>query len=462
MLGSASNHATTTKNQRMQKPQTPPQDGEPLLAPATKPVAELRDVTKVYLEGKRRRVVLEEVDLRVPPGELLILLGRSGSGKSTVLNLLAGIDPPTTGEVLLGGEPLNRMPERERTLLRRDKIGFIFQFFNLIPTLTVEENVLLPLELSGRLNQKERRRALDLLDTVGLGDRRASFPDVLSGGEQQRVAIARALAHDPLLLLADEPTGNLDLETAHEITELLERSARDAGKTLIVATHSREVAALGLSRGAAGLAGAGGAPFRVWLEDWSVESTGERDFPVRLRASGGDVALDLTLDSRKPPVFHGDRGLSRKGAAPGNASYYYSLTRLGASGTLTTDGRELMVFQLRLEDGGVDPVSHGTLVAADGSSRPLELEDFRLEVQATWRSPRGAIYPAGWRLDVTPEGGKRSIPSAGLELEIQPLLAGQELDVSFRYWEGAVTAHGTAGGEPVTGHGYVELVGYGE
>ena len=211
----------------------------------TQPVAELRDVTKIYREGERRRAVLRNVDLAVAPGELLILLGRSGSGKSTVLNLLAGIDPPTAGEVLLGGEPLTRMAERERTLLRRDRIGFIFQFFNLIPTLTVEENLLLPLELSGRLDKAERTRALELLDSVGLADRRASFPDVLSGGEQQRVAIARALAHDPLLLLADEPTGNLDLDTAHEITELLERSARDAGKTLVVATHSREVADLG-------------------------------------------------------------------------------------------------------------------------------------------------------------------------------------------------------------------------
>ncbi len=204
------------------------------------PVAELRGVTKVYREGDRRRAVLRDVDLSVAPGELLILLGRSGSGKSTVLNLLSGIDAPTEGEVLLGGEPLSRLAERERTLLRRDRIGFVFQFFNLIPTLTVEENLLLPLELAGKRSGAEKRRALGLLEDVGLADRGDSFPDVLSGGEQQRVAIARALAHDPLLLLA-----NLDLETAHEVTELLERSARAAGKTLIVATHSRELADLG-------------------------------------------------------------------------------------------------------------------------------------------------------------------------------------------------------------------------
>ena len=211
----------------------------------TPPVAELRDVTKTYLEGERRHTVLHQVDLVVAEGELVILLGRSGSGKSTVLNLFAGIDLPTSGEVRVGGVSLQKLSERDRTLLRRDRIGFVFQFFNLIPTLTVEENVLLPLELAGRLDACELQRAMDLLVTVGLADRRESYPDVLSGGEQQRVAIARALAHEPLLLLADEPTGNLDLETAHEITELLVDSARQAGKALIVATHSRELASIG-------------------------------------------------------------------------------------------------------------------------------------------------------------------------------------------------------------------------
>ncbi len=214
------------------------------MSPA-EPVAELNAVTKIYREGERQHAVLRQVDLRVRGGELLILLGRSGSGKSTVLNLIAGIDLPTAGEVWVGGICLGTLDERGRTLLRRDRIGFVFQFFNLIPTLTVEDNILLPLELSGKLGADERRRALDLLGSVGLGDRRASYPDVLSGGEQQRVAIVRALAHDPLLLLADEPTGNLDLETAQEITELLVTSAREAGKTLIVATHSRELATIG-------------------------------------------------------------------------------------------------------------------------------------------------------------------------------------------------------------------------
>ena len=263
-----------------------------------------------------------------------------------------------------------------------------------------------------------------------------------------------------------------------------------------------------LSRGAGGLAGAGGRPFQVWIEDWSVQSIGDQAFPVRLQARDGDLALDLVLENQKPPVFHGEQGLSRKGETPGNASYYYSLTRLGARGRVTLDGREipvtgsswldrewstsvlgkeqvgwdwfslqlddgreLMVYQMRLEDGGVDPSSHGTLVAVDGTLRALEAADYRIEATGTWRSPRGATYPAGWRLQVAPEGrqghsapdGVRPNLKAGsLVLEIEPLFADQELDVSFRYWEGAVDAYGTAGGEPVSGRGYVELVGYGD
>jgi len=213
------------------------------------PVVELRRVTKVYREGRVDRPVLRDADLAVGGGEIVVLLGRSGSGKSTLLNLLAGIDLPDSGQVLLRGEDLTRLSERQRTLLRRREIGFVFQFFNLIPTLTVEENLLLPLELAGRLGAGERyrvkrRRARDLLDSVGLADRGASYPDVLSGGEQQRVAIARALAHGPALLLADEPTGNLDVETAEQVLELLERSVRGAGKTMVMATHSREAARL--------------------------------------------------------------------------------------------------------------------------------------------------------------------------------------------------------------------------
>ncbi|MCI0401079.1 MAG: ABC transporter ATP-binding protein [Gammaproteobacteria bacterium] len=204
-------------------------------------IIKLRNLTKVYQEGEREHIVLREVNAEFNEGELIVLLGRSGSGKSTLLNLISGIDVPTTGEVIINSTPLTRISEQARTLFRRRHIGFIFQFFNLIPTLTVEENLLLPLELNVRNNAEEVEKALHLLDEIGLRDRAGSYPDRLSGGEQQRVAIARALTHDPLLILADEPTGNLDLETGHDVLDLLDRLTRQAGKTLIMGTHSREV-----------------------------------------------------------------------------------------------------------------------------------------------------------------------------------------------------------------------------
>ena len=208
------------------------------------PLIEIRNLTKAYEEGERRRVVLRDATVSIERGELAVLVGRSGSGKSTLLNLLSGIDLPTSGEIVVDGVEISHLSERERTLFRRDRIGFVFQFFNLIPTLTVEENLLLPLELKGKVDPAQRRAALDLLAEVGLGDRRDSYPDRLSGGEQQRVAVARALAHDPLLVLADEPTGNLDLETGLQVLEILDRLTRQAGKTMVMVTHSREVVGL--------------------------------------------------------------------------------------------------------------------------------------------------------------------------------------------------------------------------
>jgi len=174
-------------------------------------------------------------------GELVVLVGRSGSGKSTLLNLISGIDLPSSGEVWVAGSEVSALDEHHRTLFRRRSIGFIFQFFNLLPTLTVEENLLLPLELNGRVSAADRDRALALLDEVDLRERAGTFPDRLSGGEQQRVAVARALANNPPLVLADEPTGNLDLETGLEVIELLDRLTRRAGKTLLMVTHSPEV-----------------------------------------------------------------------------------------------------------------------------------------------------------------------------------------------------------------------------
>jgi putative ABC transport system ATP-binding protein len=212
--------------------------------PAAPPFLELSDLCRAYREGERLRTVLSGATATLGRGEIAVLLGRSGSGKSTLLNLIAGIDRPTSGTVTIGGVELSALSERDRTLFRRDHIGFIFQFFNLIPTLSVEENLLLPLELQGRLGPVERQRALALLAEVGLADRVGDFPDRLSGGEQQRVAIARALAHDPDLVLADEPTGNLDLETGLAVLDLLDRLTRRSGKTLVMVTHSHEVVGL--------------------------------------------------------------------------------------------------------------------------------------------------------------------------------------------------------------------------
>jgi putative ABC transport system ATP-binding protein len=205
---------------------------------------ELSRVVKRYREGESERVVLHEVDLTVESGQVVALLGRSGSGKSTLLNLVSGIDHPTSGGVRVDGVDVVALSETVRTRLRRRRIGFVFQFFNLIPTLTVEENLRLPLELNGIDGADGRRRALDLLGEVGLADRASSFPDRLSGGEQQRVAVARALVHGPALVLADEPTGNLDAESARQVLALLAGLARREGKTVIAASHSEEVAAL--------------------------------------------------------------------------------------------------------------------------------------------------------------------------------------------------------------------------
>ena len=203
----------------------------------------LVQLSKSYREGERTRVVLDGASAEFARGEFAALLGRSGSGKSTLLNLVSGIDRPDAGEVWVGGQELTRLNDQERTLFRRRHIGFVFQFFNLIPILSVLENVTLPLELNGSPARAARAAAEPLLSAVGLLDRAATAPDKLSGGEQQRVAIARALITDPLLVLADEPTGNLDEATGESVLSLLDRLTRQAGKNLLMVTHSAESAA---------------------------------------------------------------------------------------------------------------------------------------------------------------------------------------------------------------------------
>ncbi|MBI3733275.1 MAG: carotenoid 1,2-hydratase [Chloroflexi bacterium] len=243
------------------------------------------------------------------------------------------------------------------------------------------------------------------------------------------------------------------------------------------------------SRGAAGLAGASGQPYRVWLEDWEVTSLSADGGRVRLRAEDAGRALDLTLAADKPPVLHGDGGLSPKTNAAGNASYYVSFTRLSTQGTLTSGGqtltvgglswmdhefgttslgpdavgwdwfaaqlsdwREVMFFQIRQRDGSIEPLSSGTLIEADGTARHLRREDVDVQVSGRWASrATGATYPAGWTL---------TIPSADLRLTLQPYVPDQEMRVSITYWEGAVVITGQSRGQPVSGSGFVELTGY--
>jgi putative ABC transport system ATP-binding protein len=206
-------------------------------------IIRLENLSKDYAEGGQTRTVLHDCNANFEEGQFVAIRGRSGSGKSTLLNLIAGIDAPTSGDIYIDDVRVTRLSARAHTLFRRDHIGFVFQFFNLIPTLTVLENVLLPAELANRNGAATRTQALALLDRVGLADRLAVFPDKLSGGEQQRVAIARALLQNPRLVLADEPTGNLDAKTGDEIMHLLDEMTRRAGKTLIMVTHSRQIAA---------------------------------------------------------------------------------------------------------------------------------------------------------------------------------------------------------------------------
>jgi putative ABC transport system ATP-binding protein len=201
----------------------------------------LRGVSKTF-DGKRKVTALDGIDLSIAKGEMASLVGPSGSGKSTMLNLIGGLDRPTQGEVELDGQPLSKLSDDDLTRVRRDKIGFIFQFFNLLPTLSCLENVALPLHLRGWPRKKVEERARELLDMVKLGARVEHLPDELSGGERQRVAIARALSVYPPILLADEPTGNLDTHTGAEILKLIHDLHDRLGATVLVVTHDKAVA----------------------------------------------------------------------------------------------------------------------------------------------------------------------------------------------------------------------------
>jgi putative ABC transport system ATP-binding protein len=203
------------------------------------------DVRKVYQQGKHEITALDGVSLDIARGEFAVIMGPSGSGKSTLLHLIGGLDRPSSGELLVDQRLVGQMADDQVTLFRRTKIGFIFQFFNLLPTLTALENVTLPFVLDGRSNAEAEQRAMVLLGKVELEHRKDHLPEEMSGGEIQRIAVARALAFDPPILLADEPTGNLDSKTGESILSLLRQINRDNGCTIVMVTHSQEAASYG-------------------------------------------------------------------------------------------------------------------------------------------------------------------------------------------------------------------------
>ena len=207
------------------------------------PVLEAIGLKKLYQLGDHQVNALGGVDFVVEKGEFVAIMGPSGSGKSTLLHLLGGLDQPTDGDVTLAGQKLSLLSDKRATLVRRRNIGFVFQFFNLLPTLTAQENVALPLIIDGQNLRKLQPHIEELLKLVGIYDRRSHKPEQLSGGEQQRVALARALVTQPAIVLADEPTGNLDSKTGNAIMELLRRSVSELGQTVIVVTHDARAAA---------------------------------------------------------------------------------------------------------------------------------------------------------------------------------------------------------------------------
>src|SRR2546421_2964026 len=223
---------------QLARTRAPAADGGPVQAAAVSAC----DVTRCYGEGESAVQALRGVTLEVPAGQFTAVMGPSGSGKSTLMHILAGLDKPTEGQVWIGEREISTMADKELTQLRRDNVGFIFQFFNLLPILTAEENITLPLSIAGRKPEKDWLEAV--IQEVGLADRRRHRPSELSGGQQQRVAVARALISRPTVLFADEPTGNLDSHTSDEVLSLLRRSVDELGQTIVMVTHDPHAAAL--------------------------------------------------------------------------------------------------------------------------------------------------------------------------------------------------------------------------
>ncbi len=208
-------------------------------------IIEAKNLNKTFKMGDLDIEVLKDINLSIESGEFVSIMGPSGSGKSTLLYLIGGLDKPTSGSVKIKGNELSEMKDKEQSIMRRRDIGFVFQFYNLIPNLSVEENVILPVLLDGKKLKDYRSKLDDILEVVGLADRRAHTPRELSGGQQQRVAIARALVNEPDIILADEPIGNLDTKTGTEVMQLLQRINREKKKTIVQVTHSKEAADYG-------------------------------------------------------------------------------------------------------------------------------------------------------------------------------------------------------------------------
>ena len=206
-------------------------------------IIEVKNVCKSFGDKGNRTRVLDNISLTVAESEFISLMGASGSGKSTLLYLIGGLDTPDSGDILLEGKDISKMRDRELSKLRREGMGFVFQFFNLVQNLSVEDNILLPMVMDGKDPKKYRDRLDVILETVGLSDKRKSYPNQLSGGQQQRCAIARAVIYEPKILLADEPTGNLDSRNGREIMELFSRINKEKGITILMVTHSAECAA---------------------------------------------------------------------------------------------------------------------------------------------------------------------------------------------------------------------------
>lgn len=300
----------------------------------------IEGLTKTFRDGETRTTILDSLDLSVETGEFLALLGRSGSGKSTLLNCIAGIETPDSGSIRLGEDEIVGLDDDRRSLIRRDRIGFVFQFFNLLPILSVRENVALPALLQGRPRGEVHRRADALLAELGLEGRGDERPDHLSGGEQQRVATARALINDPLVLLADEPTGNLDGTTGAATLELLRDLNERLGVTIVMATHSREAAA------AAGRA--------VRLQDGRLV-----DDPTEETVKEPEVTPSPTVEAPAEP----DETPSGPMAAVGGAA-------VAAEGASEISAEQLAAIQAEIADD--DPVENE---AVDLEGQVAELED---------------------------------------------------------------------------------------